>query len=267
MSETPGESTGEASADGGDAATTDDDVISADEYKRRSRRAFVTFGGAGIAAYLGFRHIQNQPQTDNAPHLLRKALEANERVWEAVQRDGASSATFSTSDREDIRVNGRIGIRDELADDWSLQVSGVGGGELGPLSLADVQSLETHDMVWRHKCIEGWSNVVHWTGVRFSDFVERFAAGEPHWEYVSLRTPDDLSYVGVDRYTMLHDQTLLAWALNGEALTEDHGAPLRLATPHKYGIKQLKRIGAIEFTNDRPDDYWAERGYDYHSGF
>lgn len=250
-----------------DRPTISDDVISATEYRRRSRRAFMTFGGAGIGAYLGFRYIQNRPQSAGAPDIIRETLEVNERVWDVFQRDGAMSPTFSISDREDIRVNGRIGIRDELADDWSLRVIGVGGDDLGPLALADVQSLESRDMVWQHKCIEGWSNIVHWTGVRFSDFVQRFAAEQPHWGYASLRTPDDEYYVGIDRYTMMHNQTLLAWALNGEMLSEDHGAPLRLATPLKYGIKQLKRIASIEFTNDRPDDYWAERGYDYHSGF
>ena len=51
----------------------------------------------------------------------------------------------------------------------------------------------------------------------------------------------------------------------GAPLDQDHGAPLRLATPLKYGIKQLKRIGVIRFSDDPPEDYWAERGYDYYS--
>ncbi len=108
---------------------------------------------------------------------------------------------------------------------------------------------------------------MQWTGVRFSDVVEAFASDQSDWEYVAMRTPDDRYYVGVDRYTMLHPQTMLAWQLNGEPLTSEHGGPIRLVTPLKYGIKQLKRIAAIEFTNTRPDDYWAERGYDFHSGF
>jgi DMSO/TMAO reductase YedYZ molybdopterin-dependent catalytic subunit len=46
----------------------------------------------------------------------------------------------------------------------------------------------------------------------------------------------------------------------------EHGAPLRLATATKYGIKQIKRIGRIEFTDVRPKDFWAERGYDWYAG-
>ena len=49
-------------------------------------------------------------------------------------------------------------------------------------------------------------------------------------------------------------------------LTMEHGAPLRLVTPTKYGIKQIKRIGRIGFTSERPADYRAERGYDWYSG-
>lgn len=250
------------------ALTDDGPTISLDEHRRRSRRAFLGFGVLGVGAYLGFRHLQNRPEDDNVPDVIRRGLELNESVWETVQRDGATTRTFSVEAREDIRVNGRIGIRDDLdADGWAVRVIGVDGRELDVLDLADVRALGGHDMVWEHKCIEGWSNIVHWTGARFADLAARYADDQPDWEYVSLRTPDEQYYVGVDRYTMRHPQTLLAWGLNGELLTPDHGAPLRLVTPLKYGIKQLKRIGTIEFTDQRPADYWAERGYDYHSGF
>ena len=41
------------------------------------------------------------------------------------------------------------------------------------------------------------------------------------------------------------------------------GYPLRLIIPVKYGIKNIKRIGTIFFSDTRPKDYWYERGYDY----
>jgi DMSO/TMAO reductase YedYZ molybdopterin-dependent catalytic subunit len=84
--------------------------------------------------------------------------------------------------------------------------------------------------------------------------------------YVSLTTPDEGYYVGWDMPSILHPQTLLAYEMNGAPLTMQHGAPLRLATATKYGIKQIKRIGRIEFTNVRPPDFWAERGYDWYAG-
>ena len=81
-----------------------------------------------------------------------------------------------------------------------------------------------------------------------------------------MNTPDGVYYVSVDMPSALHPQTLLAWEMNGEPLTEEHGAPLRLVIPVKYGIKNIKRIGRIEYTDTRPKDYWEERGYDWYAG-
>ncbi len=51
--------------------------------------------------------------------------------------------------------------------------------------------------------------------------------------------------------------------MNGTPLTLGHGTPLRLVCPLKYGVK---RIGSIPFTDQRPADFWAERGYDWYLG-
>jgi DMSO/TMAO reductase YedYZ molybdopterin-dependent catalytic subunit len=64
----------------------------------------------------------------------------------------------------------------------------------------------------------------------------------------------------------LHPQTLLAWELNGQPLAPEHGAPLRLVIPIKYGVKSIKKIGSIRLTDKRPADYWAENGYDWFAG-
>jgi DMSO/TMAO reductase YedYZ molybdopterin-dependent catalytic subunit len=64
----------------------------------------------------------------------------------------------------------------------------------------------------------------------------------------------------------MHPQTLLCYEINGQPLTIDHGAPLRLVTPLKYGIKHLKQIGSIAFSDARPRDYWTENAYDYDQG-
>ena len=49
---------------------------------------------------------------------------------------------------------------------------------------------------------------------------------------------------------MLNPQTLLAFGMNGKPLTAEHGAPLRLAIPHKYGIKNIKLITQMSFARD-----------------
>ncbi len=269
------------------AETTDaGEIIPIDEHRRRSRRSFLAFAGLGAAGYLGFRTIQNRPEDEAIPDVLRAGLDFNESVWTRLERDNARSRTFSISDREDIRINGRHGLRDSSRDmievdadeaaAWQIELTGTDGGALDSIPLASIKAdFEIHDMVWEHKCIEGWSNIVHWTGVRFSDVLARYAPSQSDAEWMVLRTPTRTEQGRVERvyssavenYTMRHPQTLLAWRLNGEDLTAGHGSPIRLVTPLKYGIKQLKRIGSIEFTNDRPTDYWTERGYDLHAGF
>ena len=84
-------------------------------------------------------------------------------------------------------------------------------------------------------------------------------------KFVSLNTPDRQFFVGLEWDAMMHPQTLLCYELQDEPLSQLHGAPLRLVTPLKYGTKQLKRIGTLEFTNEQPRDFWAERGYDWYA--
>jgi DMSO/TMAO reductase YedYZ molybdopterin-dependent catalytic subunit len=87
----------------------------------------------------------------------------------------------------------------------------------------------------------------------------------PMTEYVSMERPDHGYHVGLDMESALHPQTRLAHEMNTPSHFQ-HGAPLRLVIPVKYGIKNIKRIGTIRFTDRRPDDYWAERGYDWYAG-
>lgn len=265
--------------------TDNGEIIDRDEYRKRSRRAFLAFGALGLGGFAGFRALQNRPEERGIPDLLRTGLDFNSEVWTRLERDGASARTFAISDREELRVNGDHGLEDnsgdyiEIPDDeaaaWEINLTGTDGSNLAPIPLASIKSdFEVHDMVWEHKCVEGWANIVHWTGVRFSDVLERHAPDQAKAEWMVLRTPNERTprvrrdySSAIENYTMLHSQTLLAWQLNGEDLTAGHGAPIRIVTPLKYGIKQLKRIGSIEFTNDTPTDYWTDRGYDLHAGF
>jgi DMSO/TMAO reductase YedYZ molybdopterin-dependent catalytic subunit len=89
---------------------------------------------------------------------------------------------------------------------------------------------------------------------------------EMQMKYVGMKTPDEQYYVGIDMPSILQPQTILCYELNGRALPMDQGYPLRLIIPVKYGVKHLKRIGTINFSNERPRDYWAEKGYDYYTG-
>ena len=120
------------------------------------------------------------------------------------------------------------------------------------------------------KCIEGWSEIVHWGGVRMADFIAAYPPArrqqgqEPR--YVYMETPDGDYYCGFDLEACRHPQSLLVTEMSGQPLPVWHGAPLRLHMPIKYGYKQIKRIGLIAYTDERPDDYWTKLGYDWHAG-
>lgn len=138
------------------------------------------------------------------------------------------------------------------------------------LTMADVLKLPQHELVTEFKCVEGWSQIAQWKGVRMSDFIEAYppwpkADGTPP-RYVYMETPSGDYYVGYDMHVCRHPQTLLVTEMAGEPLTQLHGAPLRLHTPAKYGYKQIKRIGLIAYTDVKPDDYWTKLGYDWYAG-
>ena len=137
------------------------------------------------------------------------------------------------------------------------------------LTMEDILDLPRYELVTQFKCIEGWSEIVHWAGVRMADFLEAYPpeaidGHEP--KYVYMETPDGDYYTGYDLDVCLHPQTLLVTEMMGAPLTQFHGAPLRLHMPTKYGYKQIKRIGLISYTNQKPDDYWTKLGYDWYAG-
>ena len=236
------------------------------EYRRKSRRSFLTAAAGVVGAGLFWRWVQNQPTDDGIPQVLRNTLEANEGLWRNLSQS-RTAPEYPVSKATPIPVTGRIGIRDEIdVDEWRLRVEGPDGDLLDEVDLATMQSLPQDDMVIEHKCIEGWSSIVHWGGVRFREFHERYAGAVGDVPYVGLETPDGEYYVGWDIDAILHPQTMLVLRQGTEPLTEVHGAPLRLATPNKYGIKCLKRIGVIRYARERPPDYWAERSYDWYAG-
>lgn len=242
-------------------------LITEAHFRRISRRSLLTGAGGALAGFVGWRVLQARPDDGRIPDVLRQGHELNERVWSGLFRDGAMAPTFDFAESSELRVNGRHGIRTDLdVATWQLDVRGTDGELLGTHTLSELRGLRQREMTVEHKCVEGWSHVVTWGGIRFADFAERFYPEQSQAAYVGLATPDNAYRVGLDRESMMHPQTMLTLDLQREPLSELHGAPVRLTTPLKYGIKQIKRIGTIEFSDTQPeDDYWATRGYDWYA--
>ena len=54
---------------------------------------------------------------------------------------------------------------------------------------------------------------------------------------------------------------ILAHIHDGSILSPEHGYPLRLVVPNRYGWKSAKWISKIEFTNNNLPGFWESRGY------
>lgn len=232
--------------------------------RKRSRRSFFAAGLSAVAGLAAFGWLRTRRGDDGVPWPLRRVLEINEQLWLDYFSSGHLAPTFPLHMAGMPRENGVEGMDEDFdVDTWSLKVMNGTDQEPAEFTLDDIKSLPRVETVTELHCIEGWSQVVHWAGTRLSNIAEEFG---PDSRYVSLETPGAGYYVGLDMASAVHPQTLLCYEMNGLSLTLEHGAPLRLVIPVKYGIKSIKRIGTIRFTNTRPADYWAERGYDWYSG-
>jgi DMSO/TMAO reductase YedYZ molybdopterin-dependent catalytic subunit len=218
-------------------------------------------------------------EIDDLPWPFRKTLEVNEQLARDYFSTERQSPGFGRDRVSADRLNGDIGLQGEVKlGTWKLEIQGLASEDELPLGLESIKKLPRIQMTTEFKCIEGWSVVVEWTGTRFADFMKAYPpetrSGDPFSlqnpedppPYVSLETPDGEYYVGLDMESMLHPQTLLCYERNGTPLSQEHGAPLRLVIPVKYGVKSLKRIGRIRYSTLLPADYWAERGYDWYIG-
>jgi DMSO/TMAO reductase YedYZ molybdopterin-dependent catalytic subunit len=242
---------------------------------RRNFISFAAFIGLGGAAFGGWRLLYNSPLesagiTTKARKPLRRALNKTELFFRRFFSNNNLVRTYPKSmAAKNVRVNSDIGVEAGKKFDpaiWSLKVNKQ-TGEILNITLKELMTLPKTEIVFAFKCVEGWDQISYWGGVKFSDFIKHYQLdNEAKLEYVGMETPDKGYYVGIDMPSAMHPQTLLAYQVNDKPLPLEHGAPLRLIIPVKYGIKNLKRIGTISFSNQRPRDYWAEFGYDYYSG-
>lgn len=239
------------------------------EITRRTIVSFTIFFICITGGIYLFSRLYHEPQSaDKVQPTLRKVLVANEKLFSLFYSKTRQAKTFKKSDAAtNARVNGGVGMEGtQDTATWRLKVVRNPGDTLS-LTLNDLKALPKTEVVFDFKCVEGWSQVTYWGGVRFSDFVKKYnLVAQSCKHYVGLITPDGAYYVGNDMPSMLQPQTLLCYELNGKPLPQNQGYPLRLIIPVKYGIKHLKRIGTMYFSNEKPADYWAEKGYDYYSG-
>jgi hypothetical protein len=228
----------------------------------------------GALALLGILYliqkIQQDDQAQGTSKVLRRSFMFNERLWAALRAPKRLSIDKPRPpEGRPPRVNGMIGLKSDL-ELSKYQVKVTSGDKKLLLNISAFKVIPKIEYSTEFRCIEGWSEDLHYGGSRFLDFMNFYDLGKKadgkYFSYVGFETPDKEYYVSIDMESMLHEQTVLSYEMNGRPLSVENGNPLRLIIPIKYGIKSIKRIGRIFFSDHRPADYWAERGYDWYSG-
>ena len=148
-------------------------------------------------------------------------------------------------------------------NDYRLEVGGL-VKEKKAWRLPELYALPEVSQVTRHICVEGWSAIGKWSGVRFSEFLQRVGA-DLTARYVGFRCADDY-YTSIDMPTALHPQTLLAFKYADQVLPPKYGFPMKLRMPTKLGFKNPKHIMALFVSNENPGGYWEDKGYNWFSG-
>lgn len=159
-------------------------------------------------------------------------------------------------------------------DNWKIFVDGLVEKPL-ELDFDDlIKKFTLEERIYRFRCVEGWSMVVPWIGIKLKDFIE-YVKPLSSAKYIQFETlldeemfPDQargifstISYPYVEGLRMdeaINDLTILAVGLYGSKMPKQNGAPIRLIVPWKYGFKSIKSIANISFTDNQPLNSWQK---------
>jgi DMSO/TMAO reductase YedYZ molybdopterin-dependent catalytic subunit len=254
--------------------------------RRWTRRNLLIFGAGALATLavggsqlprevferLGLDPVKTGPEDK---WLLNKALRLDDDVSTALYSQHHLVPIYTKSQITPLKNNYNGATPDPAyIPGWRLTLDGLSSGLAVSL---DIEALlarhRIHDQITRLVCVEGWSAIAWWSGLRFDDLLHAYPpVSQAKWAHIESSVNLDANgnpdpyFVSIDLLTAQHPQTLLATHLKGKPLTVEHGAPLRLLVPVKLGLKNIKAITRITYTKDEPPDYWAKRGYSRYDG-
>jgi DMSO/TMAO reductase YedYZ molybdopterin-dependent catalytic subunit len=223
-------------------------------------------------------------QNKNVQSMLEVAEQGSRRAQRLLTRRNKLAKEFDPKDiSPKFRPNGNPPpiTMDYTADaqnhwtKWRLEVSGL-VKQSASFSLADLQAMPSRTQITRHDCVEGWSVIGKWKGVRLEEIINRVEPASDA-KYVVFRCMDTDSdgvnyFESIDMIDAVHPQTILAYELNDQPLPIENGAPLRLRVETQLGYKHAKYIRALEFVSklekigQGKGGYWEDQGYEWYAG-
>jgi len=151
---------------------------------------------------------------------------------------------------------------------WTLEMKGLVNR---PQQIDVDQLLRTmplEERLYRHRCVEAWAMTVPWSGFPLKALIDKIEplSGARYVRFTSFYSPNIAMgqrgygpWPYTESLTMeeaINELTMLVTGIYGHPLPKQHGAPLRLVAPWKYGFKSIKSIVSIEFTAEPPSTFW-----------
>jgi len=243
------------------------------------------FQGAGLLTFSGCEKLFNAlSSNDTVNSILASAESGNRRIQRLIAGRHKLAQEFTEKDiSTKFRPNGNPPpITMEYAADaakqfsnWQLDVKGLVQQPMS-LSLADLKALPSRTQITRHDCVEGWSAIAKWKGVRLEEIMKKVrpAAEAKYIVFRCMDTDSDGSnyYESIDLADAMHPQTILAYEMNDQPLPVENGAPLRLRIENQLGYKHAKYIRGLEFVaslqtiGSGKGGYWEDQGYEWYAG-
>ena len=263
------------------------DILSSEITPRKlylNRRKFLAgaaTAGVAVAASIGMRELAFPFMTAEAntkiDNLQKSSFSTTEKITPYKDVTNYNNYyEFSTDKYEPAGL-----AKDFKTRPWTVSIEGL----VKKKQTLDVDTIikmaAPEERIYRHRCVEGWSIVVPWTGFSLSVLINK-AEPLPKAKFIEFTTildpkqmPGqrvgvlDWPYVeGLRMDEAMHPLTLLCFGMYGEVLPNQDGAPLRIVVPWKYGFKSAKAIVKIRFTDSQPVNTWnkaAPNEYGFYS--
>lgn len=232
------------------------------------RRHFLRAAGLSAAALALAGCESRGPRA--AERLLKYAERKNEllerRLVSHTSMDHGSPGAVIAGDRfPNYHISDSVPVWDPaVRGAWRLEIGGMVARPLS-LSFDDLKRLPSVTQRVNHFCVEGWTAVAEFSGVRMREIVA-LVQPDAKAQYVDFQSFDDGYHESWDLESATHPQTMVVYGKDGRELSAAYGAPARVHSPVKLGYKNTKYLTRIDFMPAQNGGYWSDAGYEWFGG-